>query len=55
MKINDAMVSQKHANFIININNATSEDVLLLRQQIQETVLKKYHIKLETEVRVEGE
>ena len=55
VKINDAMVSQKHANFIININNATCEDVLLLRQQIQETVLKKYHIKLETEVRVEGE
>ena len=55
MKINDAMVSQSHANFIVNINNARCEDILLLKQQIQEIVLKKYHIKLKTEVRVEGE
>ena len=54
-RVNDAMVSQKHANFIVNMNNATCEDVLLLKQHIEKTVLKKYQIKLQTEVRVEGE
>ena len=55
VRINDAMVSPKHANFIVNINNATCEDILLLKQQIQEAVYKKYQIILKTEVRVEGE
>lgn len=55
MKINDAMVSRLHANYIVNTNNARCEDILLLQQQIQDTVLKRYRIKLETEVRMEGE
>ncbi len=55
MRINDAMVSLKHANFIVNTNNASCEDILLLKQHIQKIVFKKFHIKLETEVRLEGE
>ena len=55
MRINDAMVSLKHANFIVNTNNASCEDILLLKQHIQKVVFKKFHIKLETEVRLEGE
>lgn len=55
VRINDAMVSPIHANFIINTNTATCKDVLLLKQQIQEIVFNKYHIKLETEVRGESE
>ena len=55
MKINDAMVSEKHANFIVNTGNASCEDVLLLKKHIQKIVLKNYHIKLETEVRLQGE
>ncbi len=55
MKIKDAMVSQTHANFIVNINNATCNDILLLKQQIQKIVFNKFHIKLKTEVRVKGE
>jgi len=55
IKINDAMVSEKHANFIVNINNASCEDILQLKQYIQKIVSEKYHIKLETEVRLEGE
>jgi UDP-N-acetylmuramate dehydrogenase len=53
--INDAMVSKIHANYIVNINNATAKDILLLKQSIEEAVFKKYQIKLETEVRVKGE
>jgi len=55
MSVKGAMVSEKHANFIINTGNATCEDVLKLKQHIQEVVFKTYHINLETEVRVEGE
>ncbi|MBU1342346.1 MAG: UDP-N-acetylmuramate dehydrogenase [Proteobacteria bacterium] len=55
MRINDAMVSRIHANYIINVNAASCEDVLLLKQQIQQAVFEKYHIQLETEVRVQGE
>ncbi|MBC2704918.1 UDP-N-acetylmuramate dehydrogenase [Desulfobacula sp.] len=55
VRINDAMISQTHANFIVNINNATCKDILLLKQHVQEIVFNKYHIKLKTEVRVEGE
>ena len=55
VRVNDAMVSEKHANFIVNMGRATCKDVLLLKQQIQETVLKKFNVQLKTEVRVEGE
>ncbi len=55
LRVNDAMVSDIHANYIVNINNATCEDILLLKQKVQDAVSKKYHINLETEVRMEGE
>ena len=55
IKINDAMVSRIHANYIVNTCHATCEDILLLKQKIQETVFKKYQINLETEVRIKGE
>jgi len=53
--INDAVVSQKHGNFIVNMGNASCHDVLLLKQHIQKKVFKKFNILLETEVRIEGE
>ncbi|MFH2057305.1 MAG: UDP-N-acetylmuramate dehydrogenase [Pseudomonadota bacterium] len=55
MMINNAQVSNIHANYIVNLSNASCEDILLLKQKIQETIMNKYQIKLETEVRVEGE
>lgn len=54
-RIKDAMVSPKHANFIVNVDKATCTDILLLKQHIQEMVLKKHNIKLKPEVRVKGE
>jgi len=54
-RINDAMVSKKHANFIVNLDNATCDDILLLKQHIQDTVFKKYNINLKPEVRIKGE
>ena len=55
MSVNDAAVSEKHGNFIINKRNATCQDILLLKQKIQKIVFEKFRIKLETEVRIEGE
>ena len=55
MSVNDAAVSEKHGNFIINRANASCQDILLLKQQVQKIVFEKFNIKLETEVRIEGE
>lgn len=44
-----AMVSTKHANFIINYNNATGEDVKELITDIKEKVKEKYGIELKVE------
>ena len=47
--INDAVVSNKHANFIINTNNAKAEDVILLIDFIKDKVKREYGIDLECE------
>ena len=47
--INDAQVSLKHANFIVNLGNATSKDIKDLINYVQEKVDEKYNIKLELE------
>ncbi|MCL1827167.1 MAG: UDP-N-acetylmuramate dehydrogenase [Candidatus Cloacimonetes bacterium] len=52
VKVGGAMVSRKHANFLINTGNATFEDFILLIDQVKETVLEKYNIALELEVRI---
>lgn len=55
VRVNDAMVSDLHANYIINTGNATCDDILSLKTLIEKTVFNIYKVKLETEVRVEGE
>lgn len=48
-KIGDAQVSEKHTNFIENVGNATSQDVLSLIKLIQSKVSEKFGIMLEIE------
>lgn len=48
-QIGGALVSQKHANFIINKNNASGEDVKKLIEFIQKKIKKKYGVELKTE------
>ena len=48
-KIGGAAVSEKHANFIINIDNATGEDIINLINHIKDCVYKKFNIKLKEE------
>lgn len=50
--IGGAQVSEKHANFIVNINNATSTDVLDLIDHVVETVYDKTGIKLTPEMEI---
>lgn len=53
--IGDAVVSEKHANFIINRGNATATDVLKLIGIVKERVFEKTGISLEEEVKIVGE
>lgn len=45
-KIGGAMVSLKHANFIINYDNASGKDIINLIENIQKDVKEKYDIDL---------
>ena len=49
MRIGDAMISKKHAGFIVNLGNATSEDVLKLIKLIK-LIFKSQKIDLEEEI-----
>lgn len=51
-RIGGAQISEKHANFIVNINNASSRDVLDLIALAKEKVKEKFDIELEQEVKV---
>ena len=50
-----AVVSEKHANFIINAGNAGSRDIEALIAHVQATVEQVTGIRLEPEVRIIGE
>lgn len=48
--VNDAQISDKHAGFIINRGNATSDNVLLLIDKTINTVKEKFGVVLEPEI-----
>lgn len=50
--IGGAMVSEKHANFIVNKGNATSEDVKNLIKLVHDEVLNKFGVNLELEQQI---
>lgn len=54
-RIGGAVVSTKHANFIINDNNATAGNIEALINYVQQTVAEKCGVHLQTEVRIIGE
>lgn len=54
-ELGGAAVSEKHAGFVINKNNATATDVLDLIKLIQDTIKENYGVDLEREVIVIGE
>ena len=50
-RIGGAMVSEKHAGFIINYDNATTTDVVDLIKYCQKTVFEKFGVELHTEIK----
>ena len=54
-QIGGAKVSEKHAGFVINYDNATAKDILDLIKYVKEKVKEKYGIKIKEEIRIVGE
>ena len=51
-QVGGAAVSLKHAGFVVNLGNATAEDVQTLLRQVADIVFEKFQIRLEPEVRI---
>ena len=54
-KVGGAMVSNKHAGFIINENNASAEDVIKLCEIVKKEVKNKFDKNIELEIEIIGE
>ena len=54
-RIGDAAVSDKHANFIVNLGNARAAELEQLIRHVQATVQRTHGVMLEPEVRIIGE
>ncbi len=54
-RIGQAMVSDRHANFIINLGKSTAQDVIHLMECVEKRIYEEKGISLEREVRVVGE
>jgi UDP-N-acetylmuramate dehydrogenase len=54
-KVGDAQVSDKHANFIVNLGKAKAKDVVALMEIVRETVLDVHGVRLEPEIKIIGE
>lgn len=55
LQIGGARVSDKHAGFIVNVGGATAADVLALIEKVQDSVERKFGVRLEPEMRILGE
>lgn len=55
LRVGGAVVSPKHAGFIVNTGGATANDVLTLIDKIKESVRKASGVELECEIRFIGE
>lgn len=51
-RVGDAMVSEKHPGFIVNVGHATVQDMLSVIQECKDRVLNEYDVKIELEWRV---
>lgn len=53
-QVGAAIVSEKHANYIVNLGGATASDVLRLTEIMRERVLATFGVELELEVQLVG-
>jgi UDP-N-acetylmuramate dehydrogenase len=54
-QIGQAQVSQRHANFIVNLGSATATDIFYLIHYVQDCIRAEWGIDLEPEVKMLGE
>jgi UDP-N-acetylmuramate dehydrogenase len=54
-RIGDAQISNRHANFIVNVGQASCDDVISLMEHVQLCVSSSFGVWLEPEVRLLGE
>ncbi len=54
-RIGQAMISDLHANFIVNLGKATAEDIIQLMELVEKRIYEEKGISLEREVKVVGE
>ena len=55
VRIGDAQISSRHANFIVNLGYASCDDVLSVMEHVQRRVDQVFHVTLEPEPRLIGE
>ncbi|MBQ9608567.1 MAG: UDP-N-acetylmuramate dehydrogenase [Lachnospiraceae bacterium] len=53
-RVGGAMVSEKHAGFVINYDNATAEDIIRLINDVKDKVYEKFGVELSPEVKIIG-
>ena len=53
-RVGDAQVSEKHANFIVNLGHAKAADIVTLIDLVKRTVYQNSGLKLELEVKMVG-
>ena len=54
-RLRDAQISEKHANFILNLGKARARDILTLAEWAKEKVFEEKGVKLEMEIQIIGE
>jgi UDP-N-acetylmuramate dehydrogenase len=54
-RVGNAIVSEKHANYIVNLGGATASNVLRLTEIMRERVLAEFGVEMKLEVQVVGE
>jgi UDP-N-acetylmuramate dehydrogenase len=54
-KVGDAKISEKHAGFILNVNNAKAADIYALIRRVEDRVWQRFGVRLEREVKLIGE
>ena len=55
LRVGGAMVSEKHAGFVVNAGDATAQDVLNLIEEVKRRVMEAHNVSLTPEVRIIGE
>ena len=55
LRVGGAMVSEKHAGFVVNTGGATAQDVLNLIEEVRRRVIEAHGVTLSPEVRIIGE